>query len=246
MSKRKFITANASRKRARTSHAESKEAPRRRRQVVRKMARPRYPLPFRKRFQRFSLVYKMDNASFQESAGVYKFSTRINDLFDHDVTNVLDNKQPRYFDTLFTASGPYLNYVVDAVKVTMTFRNQSTTHNKNVYAMFSSTGNEITTSSTDSFLADTFAKKVTCQEQGSGQSSQTMVLRTKMADISGVPGGEPDPTEYGASYSASPSSLYYLEVLLKNNESASSTDYWHVDYQCVFSVTAFNSRTTTS
>lgn len=46
-------------------------------------------------------------------------------LFDYDYTNVVGNKQPLYYDTLLTATGPYANYLVRKWKTTFTVVNMS-------------------------------------------------------------------------------------------------------------------------
>lgn len=46
-------------------------------------------------------------------------------LFDYDVSNVVGNKQPLYFDTLFTSTGPYAFYRVTSWKTTVTVVNLS-------------------------------------------------------------------------------------------------------------------------
>lgn len=41
------------------------------------------------------------------AAGTYLLQVALNDLFDFDYSNVLQNKQPLFYDQLFSATGPY-------------------------------------------------------------------------------------------------------------------------------------------
>ena len=41
------------------------------------------------------------------AAGTYLLQVGLNDLFDFDYSNVLQNKQPLFYDQLFSATGPY-------------------------------------------------------------------------------------------------------------------------------------------
>ena len=56
-----------------------------------------------------TLLYRSSAKSLTGSAvtGTYLVQFGLNDLFDFDVTNVMDNKQPLFYDQLFSATGPY-------------------------------------------------------------------------------------------------------------------------------------------
>ena len=47
------------------------------------------------------------NATGSAVTGTYAYSCALNNCNDFDVTNILGNKQPLYWDTLMTANGPY-------------------------------------------------------------------------------------------------------------------------------------------
>lgn len=64
--------------------------------------------PFPNKLQT-TLLYRSAAKSLTGSAvtGTYLVQFGLNDLFDFDITNVMDNKQPLYYDQLFSATGPY-------------------------------------------------------------------------------------------------------------------------------------------
>lgn len=56
-----------------------------------------------------TLVYRSVPVSVSGSAGTgtYALNVALNDLFDFDYSNVLGNKQPLFYDQMFSATGPY-------------------------------------------------------------------------------------------------------------------------------------------
>lgn len=72
-----------------------------------------------------TLLYRSGAKSLTGSAvtGTYSVQFGLNDLFDFDITNVMDNKQPLYYDTLFTATGPYTRMETKAWRTRLTVIN---------------------------------------------------------------------------------------------------------------------------
>lgn len=72
------------------------------------------------------LIYWQTPLLQTTTAGGSFLEVRPNSAFDYDVTGNLGNKQPMYYDSLMTASGPYKSYKVVSWKTTWTFVNAST------------------------------------------------------------------------------------------------------------------------
>jgi len=86
---------------------------------------PDGPFPASKRI---TMVYENALTPISGAAAFLSKSVKYNSLYDFDNgTGDLGNKQPLYFDTLFTASGPYKQYKVHSWKATWTFVNTSAT-----------------------------------------------------------------------------------------------------------------------
>lgn len=74
-------------------------------------------------------VLRYDSNLIRRSGGVSQTNpaaVRLNSLYDFDNDNVLDNKQPLYFDTLVTATGPYRSAKCDSWSSRITVINNST------------------------------------------------------------------------------------------------------------------------
>lgn len=79
------------------------------------------------RTKNFTMLYKEPSA-VMTSTGLTNFRVtqfRLNSLWDFDFTGDLYNKQPLYYDMLFTATGPYKSYRVNAWKTTIKVINLS-------------------------------------------------------------------------------------------------------------------------
>lgn len=74
-----------------------------------------------------TLLYKAPSVNVT-SAGISSYnyaSFGLNNMYDFDIDNIVNNKQPLFFDTLVTSNGPYRNYKVNAWKTTIRFINLS-------------------------------------------------------------------------------------------------------------------------
>lgn len=87
--------------------------------------KPDGPFPASKKM---TMVYENALAPISGAAAFLSKSVKYNSLYDFDNgTGDLGNKQPLYFDTLLTASGPYKQFKVHSWKATWTFINTSAT-----------------------------------------------------------------------------------------------------------------------
>ena len=78
--------------------------------------------------KRMTMVYENALTPISGAAAFLSKSVKYNSLYDFDNgTGDLGNKQPLYFDTLLTASGPYKQFKVHSWKATWTFINTSAT-----------------------------------------------------------------------------------------------------------------------
>lgn len=78
------------------------------------------------RYKRCKMVYENALTTLSGGVNLLSKSVMLNSMFDFDQgTGDLGNKQPLYFDTLLSASGPYKNYKVHSWTTTWTFVNSS-------------------------------------------------------------------------------------------------------------------------
>lgn len=100
--------------------------------IPRSMSMSKGPFP---KILNTTLVYKHPSANIT-SGGAFSFNylnLAANSLFDYDITDVLGNKQPLFFDQLVSANGPYRWYKVNAWKTTIKLINLS---DKAMYTYF--------------------------------------------------------------------------------------------------------------
>lgn len=71
------------------------------------------------------MIYENALTAISGAATFLAKSVKLNSLYDFDNGADVANKQPLYFDTLLTASGPYKQYKVHSWKITWTFINTS-------------------------------------------------------------------------------------------------------------------------
>lgn len=84
--------------------------------------------PFPDRLQT-TLLYRSIpiNATGSAVTGTYLLQVRLNSANDFDYTNVLGNKQPLYYDQLFSATGPYQAYECKSWRTRITVINLANT-----------------------------------------------------------------------------------------------------------------------
>jgi hypothetical protein len=72
-----------------------------------------------------TLRYNSNMTRVNPSAATTYYSFILNGMFDFDFDNILGNKQPLYFDSMFTSDGPYRSYNVGTWETTITLVNDS-------------------------------------------------------------------------------------------------------------------------
>lgn len=70
-----------------------------------------------------SFEYSNALAVITSASPLYTISVSPNDMYDFDKTGDFGNKQPLYFDSLMSSTGPYKNYYVDSWVTTYTIIN---------------------------------------------------------------------------------------------------------------------------
>jgi len=82
-----------------------------------------------------TFLYENELTAMTGAAVTTAMSVMANSLFDFDKNGNFGNKQPLYYDTLLTASGPYKQYKVISWKTTYTIMNQSVSTPITVWAI---------------------------------------------------------------------------------------------------------------
>jgi len=81
-----------------------------------------YTIPFRTRTAKKKFLYKNSNYWAPATASGYFFIAN-NSCFDADVTNLLGNKQPLFYDQWCSNTGSYTKYCVDAWSTSLRIQN---------------------------------------------------------------------------------------------------------------------------
>ena len=109
----------------------------RRRAYVRKLrygSKPSLGYSIFPKTKQCTLLFK--DTGVATSSGLVNYTVsrfRLNSLFDFDFENRFNDKQPLYFDTLLTATGPYRQYKVNAWKTTFKIVNMDATRALAIY-----------------------------------------------------------------------------------------------------------------
>lgn len=82
-----------------------------------------------------TFIYENELTVMTGSTNVTALSVMANSLFDFDKNGIFGNKQPLYYDTLLSASGPYKSYKVISWKTTYTIMNNSVSTPITVWAI---------------------------------------------------------------------------------------------------------------
>lgn len=139
--------------------------------------------------------------SFPGGVSYYNsFSMFPTSLYDYDYSGAIGNKQPLYFDTLFTSQGPYLFYRVKRWKTVITVVNLSTVPVV-VYAGHASiTGNTVELDTPTEMQNFPDIKKVFLTEKGGEKCIATITL---YGDLSKIAPNFKD-SDFTGSYNSSP------------------------------------------
>lgn len=128
------------------------------------------------------------------------FRWRCNDLYDFDYDDKLGNKQPLYYDSLLTSTGPYHRYLVYAWKITLQILNV-TDYPCDVIVdtgtLFSATESDTVTEITN--RPGVISRYIT--GQNNAHPSTTISYFSKLAKYTG--NKSPEMTQYGGIYNTS-------------------------------------------
>lgn len=164
------------------------------------------------------LIYWQTPLLQTTTAGGSFLEVRPNSAFDYDVTGNLGNKQPMFYDSLMTASGPYKSYKVISWKTTWTFINASTL-GVNIWV----SPPVLASSECDSVAeAEEFpgVKKITLTAESGSKGMTTCTVTGSYKDVYPSAGGA---VEFLAAYNANPAAAIAATVVYQPADGAAVT-----------------------
>lgn len=173
------------------------------------------PGPFSgKKFVTF--LYENALTQIGGAANVITFTSKPNDMYDFDNSGDAGNKQPLYFDSLLTASGPYRTYKVYSWKTTYTFIN-GTQCPVDIFVSppISSTGEMDSLAEADNFPG---VKRLHLTAATGSKTIGKISIKGHIKDV--YPTISEDANFYG-SYNTSPTFLVYQNVLVRASDGTS-------------------------
>lgn len=183
---------------------------RRRMPMVRRMSSNPFP-----KVKAVSLVYKYPGYTLNSGplSGTILQRYKLNSMFDFDHDNTIGNKQPLYFDQLFSNDGPYRYYKVNAWKTKITVTNLTNTA-LHVYYDQGAIGS---TSEADTQLeAQNRQGNAYRMLTGAANAKPQCTITSYKSAKSFAPKGVSSGLEYGASYNADPLNLIVGTLLVGN------------------------------
>lgn len=158
-----------------------------------------------------TLVYENALTSVAPAAALVTLGTKPNSAYDYDNSSgaAFGNKQPLYYDSLLSVSGPYKNYKVNSWKTTYTIVNM-TDEPLTVFAMppLGATSEIDFLAEADNFFG---VKRLYLTGKGGSRSMGTITVTGNVADIYTSATGEGGLI---AAYNADPAYLIYSGLLL--------------------------------
>lgn len=173
------------------------------------------PGPFSgKKFVTF--LYENALTQIAGAANVITFTSKPNDMYDFDNTGDAGNKQPLYYDSLLTASGPYRAYKVFSWKTTYTFIN-GTGCPVDIFVSppIAGTGEFDSLAEADNFPG---VKRLKLTAATGSKTMGTVTVTGHIKDV--YPTISEDANFYGA-YNTSPTFLVYQNVLVRASDGTS-------------------------
>lgn len=174
---------------------------------------PDGPFPRSKTVQ---LVYENALTTVAPAATFVALSTKPNSAYDYDNSSgaAFGNKQPLYYDTLLSVSGPYKNYKVNSWKTTYTIINDSATP-CTVFAMppISATSEVDSVAEADNFPG---VKRLYLTAATGSKNYGSITVTGNLADVY----ASSYLSEGGmiAAYNADPTYLVYSGLLIVNSD----------------------------
>jgi len=152
------------------------------------------------------------------SANVMTVVTKPNDMYDYDNSGDAGNKQPLYYDSLMSASGPYRQYKVISWKTTYYFVNNTATTPVDIFISPPVAG----TSEFDSLAeADNFpgVKRLRLTASTGSKSMGQVTITGHVKDV--YPTLSSDKDLVGA-YNSSPTTLVYQVALVRGSDGSTA------------------------
>lgn len=192
------------------------------------------------RIKNTTLLYKNPSTTIS-SGGILSYKTcqfAANSLYDYDVSNLLGNKQPLYFDQLLSIDGPYRQYRVNAWKTKIRILNLSDKA-LNIY-WNPATVNSFTDTDTPTEMQNwRGVRYAQLTAQNNAKPMCTFSSFHRLRNI--VPTTGTQTTQYLGSYTANPSIGISQTLLAETIDGSTATFNFAVEIEHVFYVTLFDS-----
>lgn len=177
-----------------------------------------------------NFIYENELTVMSGATNVLVKNVVYNDLYDFDRNGDFGNKQPLYFDTLLSGSGPYKNYKVISWITTWTICNMTTGTPITVWTI----PPNATSSDIDSVAeADNFpgVKRLFLTGREGSKSMGTITTRGHIKDLFAT---YMDDVSLIASYNTSPTSAAYGGLIVKGSDGSTAPSVYvavkHVAY----------------
>lgn len=156
------------------------------------------------------------------ATNVLNVTTKPNDMYDYDNSGDAGNKQPLYYDTLMTASGPYRQYKVISWKTTYYFVNNTTGVPIDIFI----SPPIAATAEFDSLAeADNFPGVKRLRLTGSG-GSKSMGQVTVTGHVKDVFPTYADDAAFVGAYNGSPGTIIYQVALIRGSDGSTAPDVY--------------------
>jgi hypothetical protein len=163
------------------------------------------------------------------TGGLLTVGTKPNSAFDYDNSSgaVFGNKQPLYYDTLLTSSGPYKNYKVNSWKTTYTIVNNGD-NAMTVWALppISATAEIDSAAEADNFPG---VKRMYLTPKGGSHSQGSITVTGNLSDVYASSAA----SEGGmiAAYNADPTYLVYSGLVIQTADAGAIVAYAAVRHE---------------
>jgi len=175
------------------------------------------PGPFTgRKFMTF--LYENQLTQIGGSANVMTVVCKPNDMYDFDNSGDTGNKQPLYFDTLLTASGPYRTYKVISWKTTYYFINNTATTPVDIFVSppIAGTGEFDSLAEADNFPG---VKRLRLTASGGSKSHGSITIKGHIKDVYPTIS---DDSNFIGNYNTSPSTIVYQAVVVRGSDGSTA------------------------
>ncbi len=192
-----------------------------------------------------TLLYKAPSTNVT-SAGTSSYnyaSFGLNNMYDFDIDNIVNNKQPLFFDTLLTTNGPYKNYKVNAWKTTIRFINLS---DKALFVYYDPVS---ATFATDTDTAGEMQNRRGVQSftlTAQANAKPMLTIKKYQTLKSHFPNSINSSENFSGSFSSAPSSIAYGTLGWQTIDGSTAAFTVAIQIQHLFYVTLYNADSTQS